>query len=119
MQKSVLICEDDEGIVDVATIVLQEKGYIVESTMNGSEILAKIKKNRPDLILLDLWMPEMTGEEVASILQSQTETKDIPIIIVSASKDIKKIASASQVTDYLPKPFDIIDLENIVEKYIN
>jgi len=117
--KKILICEDDEGIVDVTTIVLQEKGYSVESTMNGNDIMRIIKKNKPDLILLDLWMPEMNGDEVASMLKSHIDTKEIPIIFVSASKDIKKIAGDSQVTDYLSKPFDISDLEKMVEKYIN
>ena len=119
MKKNILICEDDEGIVDVATIVLQEKGYNVDSIDRGTEIFAQIKATMPDLILLDLWMPEMTGDEVARILKLNPETMNIPIIFVSASKDIQKIAELTKVAAFLPKPFDITELENIVAKHIN
>lgn len=119
MKKSILICEDDEGIVDVVTIVLEESGYHVESIMRGNEILKQIEKHKPDLILLDIWMPEMTGEEVANLLHSKTETKDIPIIMVSANKDLEIIAQKSRANGFLPKPFDIDTLTSMVEKYIN
>ncbi len=119
MKKHVLICEDDEGIIDVVSIVLLDKGYTVDVIINGKEIFNRIKGKRPDVILLDLWMPEITGEEIALRLKADKLTADIPIIFVSASKDLKKIASSTEVNDFLPKPFDIIDLENIVEKYVN
>ena len=119
MKKHILICEDDEGIIDVASIVLVDKGYTVDAIINGNEIFNRIKEKRPDVILLDLWMPEITGEEIALKLKANKLTTNIPIIFVSASKDLKKIATQTDVNDFLPKPFDIIDLENIVEKYVN
>jgi CheY-like chemotaxis protein len=119
MKKSILICEDDEGIVDVVTIVLEENGYKVESAMRGTEILNKIRKNKPNLILLDIWMPEMTGEEIARLLHANKDTKDIPIIMVSANKDLEAIAAKADADGFLPKPFDIDNLTSMVKKYIN
>jgi CheY-like chemotaxis protein len=117
MNKSVLICEDDEGIIDVAKIVLQEKGYSVTSLTNCSNIMDILPKVKPDVILLDLWMPDLNGEEVAAILKSNDKTRHIPIIMVSANKDLQKIAMLANADDYLAKPFDITDLENIVDKH--
>lgn len=119
MKKTVLICEDDEGIVEVTTIVIEGMGYNVESATKGSEVLKMIHHKKPDLLLLDLWMPEMTGEEIAATLKSKVLTQDIPIVFISASRDLKKIAKDSHVNDFLPKPFDIKDLESMVGKYIH
>jgi CheY-like chemotaxis protein len=117
MKKSVLLCEDDEGIIDVARIVLEEKGYNVVALTKCTNIMDIIHKVKPNVILLDLWMPDMSGEEVAILLKNNPATKNIPIVIVSASKDIQRVASTTRVNDFLSKPFNIEDLENIVEKY--
>lgn len=118
MNKTVLICDDDEGIIDVATIVLQDKGYKVISLLNGEKILEKIKEVKPDIILLDLWMPALPGDLLTKQLKSIESTKNIPIIIVSAGRDTKKVAAEAGADGFLNKPFDITELEQIVEKYI-
>ncbi len=110
----VLICEDDEGITDVAHIVLSEAGYDVKVVDKKKEILNLVKTWHPDLILLDLWMPEASGEEITRALKATAEYKSIPIIIVSASKDTEKIALAAGADDFLSKPFDIAELEKKV-----
>jgi DNA-binding response OmpR family regulator len=110
----VLICEDDEGISDVAQIVLSEAGYEVKVVDKKKEILNLIKTWQPHLILLDLWMPEASGEEIIRMLKSNSTFQNIPIIIVSASKDTEKIAIAAGANDFLSKPFDISDLEQKV-----
>ena len=63
-KQNILICDDDEGIVDVMKIVLTEKGYEVRAIDNGKEIFQQIQEQRPDLILIDFWMPGITGDEV-------------------------------------------------------
>lgn len=115
---SILVCEDDEGILDVITIILSEKGYAVTPLARSEEIYRHIAKDRPDLIFLDLWMPGLSGEDITLALKKDTSTRDIPVIIISANKDTAKIAKRSGADAYLPKPFDIADLEQIVERFI-
>ncbi len=116
-QKTVLICDDDEGIVDVASIILRDAGFHVITLTQSLEVVAMVKRMQPNLILLDLWMPDLSGEELTQQLKADIETKHIPVIVVSASRDTEKVAQTAGATDYMKKPFDIDQLEEIVRKY--
>jgi DNA-binding response OmpR family regulator len=116
--KKVLICDDDDGIVDVAQIILQERGYTVQTLTQSGDIFDKVKSFDPNLILLDLWMPEMNGEEITRSLKANTNTQHIPIVIVSASRDTEKVARKVGADDFISKPFDIIELEEKVARNI-
>lgn len=116
--KCVLLCDDDEGIVDVSTIVLEEKGYCVIALTNPKQVLSTVAERRPDIILLDLWMPVISGEVLARELKLNPDTRHIPIIIISASKDTERIAGTVAADDFLCKPFDIEALEQMVFKHV-
>lgn len=116
--KNVLICEDDEGITDVAQIVLEGMGYQVTVQNDSTNIFNRIAEVKPNLILLDLWMPGLSGEEIARTLKANPSTRDIPIIIMSANKDTAQIATKAGANAFLAKPFDITALENLVEDFI-
>lgn len=116
--KCVLICEDDEGIIEITQIVLQEKGYRVITQTDASLIYTKVEEVKPDIILLDLWMNGLNGEEIARRLKVNEKTKHIPIIIMSASKDTELIARQAGADAFLSKPFDLTALEDIVEIHI-
>jgi DNA-binding response OmpR family regulator len=117
LQKKILICDDDTGIVDVTSIVLQDAGYEIETCPHGDEVLATVRAFKPDLILMDLWMPGPGGETLTTHLKEKVRTKKIPVVIVSANKDTASIVKKIGADDYLCKPFDIVDLEKIVRKY--
>jgi two-component system, OmpR family, alkaline phosphatase synthesis response regulator PhoP len=117
-KKKILVCDDDEGIAEVVKIVLTEKGYEVEVLYECKEINKQVKKIKPDLIILDLWIPEIGGEQATKILKADQATKGIPIIILSAHRDTEKIARRAGADDFLNKPFDIDMLEKIVDKYL-
>ncbi len=117
MIKKVLICDDDEGIVDVAGIVLSEAGYDVIKVIASEEIFTVISNIQPDIILLDLWMPNLSGEKIAKQLKNQEKTKHIPVIIMSASRKTEQTAKTAGADDFICKPFDIEELEEIVRKY--
>ncbi|MDQ3099547.1 MAG: response regulator [bacterium] len=117
--KHVLICEDDSGILDVVSIVLESKGYFVTAMAESTNIISIIKDTCPDIILLDLWIAGKQGDEITRELKSSADTKDIPIIIFSANKDTAMIAQRAGADAFLAKPFEILDLENMVEKYIS
>ncbi|MGI5827734.1 MAG: response regulator [Patescibacteria group bacterium] len=117
-EKKILVCDDDEGIADIVKIVLENKAYQVVSMTRTDHIFEEVRKLRPNLILLDLWMPNLGGEEITRHLKQDQKTKDIPIVIISASKDTEQITQRIGADDYLCKPFDIEKLEKIVERYI-
>ena len=116
--KRILVCDDDEGIADIVKIILENKGYNVFSLTQCDDIFQKIEHIMPCLILLDLWMPILSGEEITKRLKQQEETKNIPVIIISANRDTQQIAEKVHANGFLCKPFDIEELESIVEKYI-
>jgi CheY-like chemotaxis protein len=117
MGKKVLVVEDDQAIRDVVSIVLEGEGYSVFSAGTEEEINAIIKKNPPDVILLDIWLAGLHGGSIAEKLKSREDTKHLPIVVISANTETEKVAKSSGADDFLLKPFDIIDLVTIVKKY--
>lgn len=108
-RKKIMIADDDSAIVDVLTLILEDAGYIVESTDDGRTI-KDIKEDCPDLILLDIWMVGFDGRVICKYLKGNEPTKDIPLIMISANKDIKEIAMKAGADDFIAKPFDMQDL---------
>lgn len=115
----ILICDDDEGIADVTKIVLEDKGYQVESCSNGEDVLKMVAKKIPKLLLIDLWMPGMNGDEVTRQLKENPKTKNIPVIVISANKETDSISKSAGADGSISKPFEIKDLEDIAEKYMS
>lgn len=115
--KKILVCDDDQSILEVVEIVLTSNNYQVSTLTNGKAIQKKVIDLQPDVILLDLWMPGIDGKEITKLLKSNDQTKNIPIIILSALNDTEKIAHSIGADNFLAKPFDINDLLKMVEKY--
>lgn len=114
----ILICDDDDGVLDVCQIILQEKGYEVKTISQPQRVFEEVARYQPDLIILDLWMPRLGGEEVACVLKKSWQTQKIPVMILSANKDIEKSALRCGAAGFLSKPFEIEDLEKMVQKCI-
>lgn len=117
MSKRVLICDDDEGILEVASIVLDQAGYEVTALSTAENIVEEVKKAQPDVVLMDLWMPEVSGETATKQLKKDPSTKHVPVIVVSANKDTEVIAQRAGSDAFICKPFDITELEEAVRKY--
>lgn len=115
----ILVCDDDPGILEVMKIILEESAYEVKTVSTGKGIQKVIKDYQPDLMFLDLWMPKIDGREITKILKKDPQTKNVPIIIVSALNDTEQIAKGIQADGFLPKPFNIADLLKIVESNIH
>jgi DNA-binding response OmpR family regulator len=118
-KKRILMCDDDVDILEIGKIVFEEKGYQVDILSDSVEIYQKIKASQPDVIILDLWMPKCSGEEITRKLKSDLKTKNIPVIVISASCNLKNVAKSSGADAFLCKPFDIEELENIVAQNLN
>lgn len=114
---TILIADDDQGILDSTKLLLEYEGYTVLTAADGDAV-KKASKKRPDVILLDIWLSGTHGADLAKYLLSHKQTKDIPIIMFSANKDIEMIAKDANVHDFLIKPFDINDMIKKIEKYL-
>jgi CheY-like chemotaxis protein len=106
---TILVVDDDDSIRSLLHQELSEAGYLVEEATNGKEALECIRKSRPDLIILDVMMPEMNGFDVAAILKNDPQTMDIPIIVLSIVQD-KARGYRIGVDRYLTKPIDTAQL---------
>lgn len=104
--QTILIIDDDAAIGDLEQEVLEREGYAVQRAYSGTEALLLLKEHRPDLVLLDLMLPGLSGEEVLSRIQ------DIPVIVVSAKTAVQDKVGLllGGAADYLTKPFDTKEL---------
>lgn len=112
MQKKILVVDDQPDNVFILQDRLQHEGFKVATAYDGETSITKAEKEHPDLILLDIMMPKMSGLEVCKKLSQNPSTKDIPIIIVTAltsSKDIEE-GFNSGAFDYIKKPFNRAEL---------
>lgn len=108
----ILVIDDRPDNVYYLQSRLQADSFLVITAFSGPEGIEKAKSQKPDLILLDIMMPVMDGYEVCKILTNDEETKDIPIILVTAKVDSNDVAEGLRVGafDYIKKPFDKIEL---------
>jgi CheY-like chemotaxis protein len=118
MNKKILIFDDDKTILEVITIIFEENGYQVEISETSHDILEKVSQFRPDVILMDNWIPKIGGVEATRLLKNSADFKDIPVIYVTANNDIVALAKEAMADDYVAKPFNLDDLEEKVAKYI-
>lgn len=117
-QKKILIVDDQDVFVKMIKNHLETLGYGVTSARNGNDGLEKAKEGKPDLLLLDIMMPEKDGYTMLLELKKIEETKNIPVIIVTAKGSMKDLFGLAGVHDYLVKPFDFKELLEKIKKYI-
>ena len=106
--KKIVYVEDEEEMIELVTLILGRKGYQVIGACGGVEGLDLIRETMPDLVLLDLMMPDIEGWNVYQQLRAEKTTKDIPVIIVTAkAQNIDKVLGLhiAKVDDYISKPF--------------
>lgn len=108
----ILVIEDEPYIRQILKVQLETAGYSVSTAENGILGLEAIKKDRPDLVLLDLMMPDMDGHEVCKRLKERYETSSVPVIILTARSDLgEKVRTLEYgANDYLTKPYELDEL---------
>ena len=120
VKKKILVVDDSKPNLLILNSILKQD-YVVLAARNGSEALERARLFTPDLILLDIIMPEMDGFEVVAQLKSSSETRDIPVIFItglSEPDDITKGMSLGAV-DYITKPFDAEDVRKRVQNHLS
>ena len=119
--KSILCIEDEPEMIDLMRLILGRRGFSVKGAAGGIEGLRMVRAERPDLVLLDLMMPDMDGWEVYQQMKADENTKNIPVIVVTAkAQSIDKVLGLhiAKVDDYLAKPFSPQDLLSSVERVL-
>ena len=113
--------EDEQEMIDLVKLILSRKRFEVIGANGGREGLDAVRKNLPDVILLDLMMPDMDGWEVYQQLKADESTRDIPVIVITAkAQNIDKVLALhiAKVDDYIPKPFTPKDLLDSIDKVL-
>ncbi|MDP4283199.1 MAG: response regulator [Bacteroidota bacterium] len=118
MKKCILIFDDDPEILLVCKIILEKRNYQVETRLFCDDIIEDIGLVKPDIILMDLWIPTIGGEKAISLMKNNNATGHIPVILFSANTDIIAIVNRTNANGFLQKPFDINTLLGIVENTI-
>ncbi|OQX61854.1 MAG: two-component system response regulator [Anaerolinea sp. 4484_236] len=119
--KRILCIEDEPEMIDLIRLILSRRGFEVDGADGGIEGLKMIRNNPPDLVLLDLMMPDMDGWEVYQQMKADEKTSNIPVIVVTAkAQNIDKVLGLhiAKVDDYISKPFSPQALLDSVEKVL-
>ena len=121
MQKKILIVEDEESLLKLESILLTTKGYLVQGATTGLAALEAVAAEAPDLILLDIMLPEMDGFEVCEHLKKNPETRHIPIILLTARKTPEDVARGKEVgaNHYITKPFKSAMVMETIEQLLS
>ncbi len=113
-----MVCDDDESIAEVIQVILEMSDMEVEVECDSSKLCSRIQGMNPKVLLIDLWMPKMSGDKVIKYLRSKEEFKNLYIVCISASMDGRDVAMEAGANAFLPKPFNMDDIVNLVDKGI-
>lgn len=122
MAQKILVVDDEKDLVEMVKKRLKTKGYDVVEAYDGQEGLKKAKEEKPDLIILDILMPNMDGVTMASSLKSDPDIKDTPVIFLTCLVESEEVKERHHMIGgglFLAKPFDAKELLSMVEKTLN
>jgi len=120
MAKKIMVVDDEPDILFTVGQMLEMSGYDVVKVDNGKKCLDELEKGIPDLVLLDIMMPEISGWDVAAQIKENPKWNNIPIIFLTAKGDTMSIGMGGLASeDYIVKPFDIKDLKARIEQILN
>ena len=120
MLKKLLIVDDEADTLRLVALMLERQGYLVVTAPTGQKALEMVKQEKPDLVLLDVMMPEIDGYEVARRLRQMDQTRNIPILAVSTSgnPEDKHLSIAVGCNDYIVKPIDVDRISKQIAAYL-
>lgn len=117
-EKKVIIFDDDEDILSICSYILEQQGWEVFTYTDCNDITDRVSSIQPAVILMDNWIPDAGGIIATQTLKSSPDLKDIPVIYFSANSDIQLLANHAGAETYLAKPFDLDDLEKVINKVV-
>ena len=115
----ILAVDDDNDILEVLQFILEDSGYEVDTLSDGNFLFDKIGQNAPDLILLDIMLGNLDGRELCRNVKANITTRDIPVILVSASHNVASSMDQKGAPNaFIAKPFDINDLLDTIKSQL-
>ncbi|WP_312789610.1 response regulator [Sphingobacterium sp.] len=114
-RNKIMICDDDQGILEMLELFLDMEGYEVICEINSTNLTKQLIAHKPDLLLLDLWMPVLSGDQLIKIIRRTAELQDLPILVLSASVDGPEIADGLGANGFIAKPFDLNDITSNID----
>jgi len=120
MPKAILVADDDPDILGIVSMSLETQGYTVYKATNGREAVDRAREHRPDLVLMDMMMPVLSGYEAVSELKADADTRGIPVVGLSAKAMTTDMERATNVgiDGYITKPFRIAQVLTVVRDYL-
>jgi two-component system alkaline phosphatase synthesis response regulator PhoP/two-component system response regulator VicR len=120
MAKTILLVDDERDLVFYTKLFLEEQGYEVVPAYDGREALDKLDEMRPDLVILDVAMPRLSGWDVLRIMQTEEDKQDIPVLMLTARTEDADKARGWElgVTFYQTKPFELDELAMVIERIL-
>jgi two-component system response regulator VicR len=121
MAKKVMIVDDERDLCETIELLLEGKGFEVVTALSGAEALLKLEKERPDLVLIDYFMPEMSGVGLANRIRADPKLKDLKLAFLTVaefSAKGKEELSKLKILDHIRKPFDNEDLVRRVKRMV-
>jgi CheY-like chemotaxis protein len=113
----VLVVDDDDAIREFLRDLLGSEGYEVDEAVNGAEAVERVRANPPSAVLMDLMMPVLSGAEATSALKSDPSTAGIPILAMSAGRNLTTMAGAVPADGFVSKPFDLSHLVSVLAEH--
>jgi CheY-like chemotaxis protein len=117
-EKKIVVFDDDEDILTICNFILEEQGWTVSTFKDCNKITERISAILPDVILMDNRIPDEGGIVATQTLKNDENLKNIPVIYFSANSDIGLLASQAGADTYLAKPFDIEELEQLINSFL-
>jgi CheY-like chemotaxis protein len=119
-ENKILIVDDNDDVITTYRVVLERMGYAVETAHDGNECLEKIEQDKPDLVLLDVLLPGLSGSEVCKLIKETARTSDIPVVAITASlsANTRERMAEVEADEFLLKPIDVSDLNRVIKKFL-
>jgi CheY-like chemotaxis protein len=120
-KKKIMVVDDEQSLVELVRAIFGQEGFDVITAYSGTECLEKLKKEKPDVILMDVMMPGMSGRETTEKIRKDPKTKSLKVIFLTVARfsEVGKDSLKNlNVTDYITKPFDNKDLVKRVKKVL-
>lgn len=121
VKKKIMVVDDEEPLLILLKEVLENEGFNVITAKSGMECLKKLKKVKPDIIIMDMMMPTMSGYDTIKKIRENPKTKNLRVIILTVSviEEVSKFQlSKYKILDYINKPFDIKEIVKTIKKYV-
>jgi DNA-binding response OmpR family regulator len=115
-KQKILVVDDDSGVLEAIKIILVDSGFKVKTLTKTDKFEKVVNSFEPNLVILDIWMPQVSGEELCRKIKENDNLKMIPVVLLSASNRTEKISKKCKADDYLAKPFDMDELVETVKR---